>query len=133
MSAPWGPPPEGEPPKETDPLLKQPPAVAKGGGGWKNHLTNFAVGVVASMVGVSALKAIWGSRSSSSSSAPAPIPTTSTVPNDPSNTPYPLYTQSGLPPSQSGQNQGQRRAVEHDKVADVFGESLEPFHLGVTV
>ena len=121
---PEGPPPEGEPPKETDPLLKQPlNAVEKGGGGWKKQVTNFVVGMVATMTGVSILKGIWGSGAGSGSSAPAPILTTSTVPNDqyPS---YPSTLQSGLPSSQYGQNQGQRRAVGHGKVADVFGESL---------
>jgi hypothetical protein len=100
--------------------------VAKGGG-WKNQLTNFAVGVVATMVGVSALKAIWGSRSSSSSSAPASSSTTSTAQNDPSASSY--------SPTQSSQlanvYQSQRRAAEHGKGLDSSGESLSPRSYGL--
>jgi hypothetical protein len=129
---PEGPPPEGEPPKETDPLLKQPlNAVEKGGGGWKKQVTNFVMGVVATMTGVSILKEIWGSRASSGSSAPALSSTTSTTSNN-QYLSYPSTPQSSQY-QYPEQYQSQRRAVEVGKGADVFGEFLGPFHLGVTV
>ncbi|KAI0282496.1 hypothetical protein BGY98DRAFT_87058 [Russula aff. rugulosa BPL654] len=111
-STPEEPPLEGE--KETDPLLKQPPGAVAKGGGWKSQLTNFSVGVVATLVGVSALKVIWGSRPSSSSSAPASSSTTSTAQNYPSASSY--------SPTQSGQSasvyQSQRRAAGNGKGLD---------------
>ena len=112
-SAPPDHPPEGSPPGGVSPK-ETPKPVVDGGGGFKKAALNFAIGIAATMTGVSILN--WWKGSTSKSSASSQSPTNPTTPtgsgmSTPQNSGY----------QNTGQYQSQRRTVDR-KRADIFGE-----------
>ena len=115
------------------PVVAPPEKAALKGSGSRDFALNFAVGAIATVIGVSIIRKITGGGSNN---PPTPSSTTSTSstnqylsgyssgPNSQYQSIFPQdstsTSQSGQPPS--GQYQNQQRAVDDSKRVDIFGE-----------